>query len=161
MTMNVTTVGNYDVKPLPNGMYSVALNNGNLGAFMTDRKGVEKFLEKYNGSGDKFVSTNTKKPKMSYEEAKSLAALSLLPGGGFWTAINPKYEEAREALAYYEKLSNVETNTTKKPKMSYDEAKSLAALSLLPGGGFWTVINPKYEEAREALAYYEKHSNIA
>lgn len=107
MTMNVTTVGNYDIKPLPNGMYSVALNNGNIGAFMTDKKGVEKFLEKYNGSGDKFVSTKTMKPKMSYEEAKSLAALSLLPGGGFWTVINPKYEEAREALAYYEKRSNV------------------------------------------------------
>ena len=43
MTMNVTRVGNYDIKPLPNGMYSVALNNGNIGAFMTDKKGVESF----------------------------------------------------------------------------------------------------------------------
>ena len=52
MTLRVETIGNYDIKKLPNGMYSVSLNNGNMGAFMTDEAGLLKFKEKYANKGD-------------------------------------------------------------------------------------------------------------
>ena len=110
--MNVENVGNYKIVEMPNGMYAVSLTNGNMGAFITDEAGLLKFKEKYANKGDAFVSSgnnnteNLNKPKMSYEEARSIVALALMPNGGFWAVINPKYKEALEALAYYNKINS-------------------------------------------------------
>ncbi len=43
----VERIGQYDVTPMKNGQYAVALNNGNIGAFVTDAKGVEEIRQKY------------------------------------------------------------------------------------------------------------------
>jgi hypothetical protein len=104
MALGVETIGNYDIKKLPNGMYSVSLNNGNMGAFMTDEAGLLKFKEKYANKGDTFASNNTKKsnkPKMSYEEANKIILLSTVPGALFLLAATGQYTEALEAIAYY------------------------------------------------------------
>ena len=106
MTLRVETIGNYDIKKLPNGMYSVSLNNGNMGAFMTDEAGLLKFKEKYANKGDTVVSNNTKnsnKPKMSYEEANRIVLLGTVPGTLFFLNQTDQYKEALEALAYYRK----------------------------------------------------------
>lgn len=57
----VETIGNYDVKPLGNGKYSVALNNGNMGAAVVDEAAVQKLREKYNKSGDSFEKSKSHK----------------------------------------------------------------------------------------------------
>ena len=106
MVVGVDTIGNYNITKLPNGMYSVSLNNGNIGAFMTDEAGLLKFKEKLENKGDTFVSNNTvntNKPKMSYEDANKLVALGMFPGTLFFLMQSDKYKEALEALAYYRK----------------------------------------------------------
>ena len=106
MALGVETFGNYNIRKLPNGMYSVSLNNGNMGAFMTDEAGLLKFKEKHQNKGDTFVSNstgNTNEPKMSYEEASKIAALGTVPGALFFMIQTDKYKEAVEALAYYRK----------------------------------------------------------
>lgn len=41
-------VGQYNITKMSDGNYSVSLNNGNIGAFVTDENGVQKIREKYN-----------------------------------------------------------------------------------------------------------------
>ena len=82
MALGMETFGNYNIRKLPNGMYSVSLNNGNMGAFMTDEAGLAKFKEKYENKADRFVSSenNTDEQEMTYEEAKEI----ILHGTGKW-----------------------------------------------------------------------------
>ena len=52
MAIGVETIGHYNVTKLGENKYAVAVNNGNLGAYMTDKAGVEALKEKYNKSED-------------------------------------------------------------------------------------------------------------
>ena len=52
MAIGVETIGHYNVRKLGENKYAVAVNNGNLGAYITDKAGVEALKEKYNKSED-------------------------------------------------------------------------------------------------------------
>lgn len=47
MSLSVERVGQYDITPMSDGKYGVSLNNGNIGAFVTDAAGVEKIKKEY------------------------------------------------------------------------------------------------------------------
>lgn len=47
--------------------------------------------------------------------------------------------------------------SSKKPKMSYEEANALASTLLVPGANFFAILNPKTKEAMEALEYYRNN----
>lgn len=103
MALQVETIGNYNVRKLPNGMYSVSLNNGNLGAFMCDEEGVKKLREKYHPSGDRFVASSSNEgmesPKMTYEDAKKI----YLFGTGKWGFDNIRtLQEAEQVILEHE-----------------------------------------------------------
>ena len=57
----VEVIGNYNVTPLGNGQYSIALNNGNMGARIGDELAVEQLREKYNRPADKFEKKSSHK----------------------------------------------------------------------------------------------------
>lgn len=104
MSFGVEKVGNYDVRKMDNGKYSVAVNNGNIGACVTDEAGVQKIRDKYAPDKDKVDISNNQKPKMSEQEARSLIAMALMPGGFLAVALDPqKFEEAKKAMEYYNK----------------------------------------------------------
>ena len=48
----VERIGNYNVTKLDSDKYLVAVSNGNMGACVTDKEGVERLREKYNRSQD-------------------------------------------------------------------------------------------------------------
>lgn len=171
MGLGIETFGNYDVKPLSDGKYSVTCNNGNIGACVVDEEGLKKFKEKYSKDSDTFElsSKESKTPKMSYEEANAIASMLVIPGANFFAMINPKTKEALEALEYYRnedvpKKSNVGASHSEKlnsnaPKMSYKEANAIASMLVVPGANFFAITNPKTKEAMEALEYY-RNNNI-
>ena len=103
MAFGSETIGNYNVRRLPNGMYSVSVNNGNIGAGMWSEEAVNKLREKYSPNGDNYVSSGTdaktEKPKMTYEDAKKI----YLFGSGKWGWDNIKLlEEAEQVMIYHE-----------------------------------------------------------
>ena len=57
----VEVIGNYNVTPLGNGQYSIALNNGNMGARIGDESAVEQLREKYNKPADTFEKKSSHK----------------------------------------------------------------------------------------------------
>lgn len=59
--VGVEVIGNYNVTPLGNGQYSIALNNGNMGARIGDESAVEQLREKYNKSSDTFEKKSSHK----------------------------------------------------------------------------------------------------
>lgn len=94
----VERVGQYDIKQLPNGMYSVSLNNGNIGAFMTDEKGLQEFLAKQgvtnlerspqtdevNFTGNNTATNPNQKDKGSNTALKLFGAAAVAVGGYFF-----------------------------------------------------------------------------
>lgn len=50
--LGVERIGQYNVTKMGDNKYAVALNNGNLGAFVTDKAGVEELRQKYNRATD-------------------------------------------------------------------------------------------------------------
>ena len=172
MGLDIEKFGNYDVKPLSDGKYSVTCNNGNIGACVVDEEGLKKFKEKYSKTSDTFElsSKESKAPKMSYEEANARASMLLVPGANFLAMIDPKTKEAMEALEYYrneevskksnENNSHLDKSNSSAPKMSYKEANEIASMLLIPGANFFAITNPKTKEAMEALEYY-RNNNIS
>ena len=102
MTFGVETIGNYNVKKLPNGKYSVAVNNGNLGACQVDAAAVEKLREKYQLGQDKVAFGAPKADNAKNADAKEKpsigkkiavgAASAFVPGLG--QAINGDWGKA-------------------------------------------------------------------
>ena len=78
MGIGVETVGHYNVTKLGENKYAVAVNNGNLGAYMTDKAGVEALKEKYNKSEDTVEIGGKKKEK---HVGKAIAS-GFIPGLG-------------------------------------------------------------------------------
>ena len=71
----VERIGQFNVTKMGDDRYAVAVNNGNMGAFMTDKAGVEELRKKYNKETDT-VELSTKKAEATPEkEAKK---------GGSW-----------------------------------------------------------------------------
>ena len=68
--LGVETVGNFDIKKIGDNKYSVAVNNGNLGAFVTDKAGVDALKEKYNKSQDTVDISKKEDKKALTTEAK-------------------------------------------------------------------------------------------
>lgn len=83
MGFGVETVGNFDIRSLGNGKYSVTCNNGNIGACIMDKKAVEALKEKYNASNDSF--TKTTESKLTPEQQHAVNTLAIMtPGGNAW-----------------------------------------------------------------------------
>ena len=78
MGIGVETIGHYNVTKLGENKYAVAVNNGNLGAYMTDKAGVEALKEKYNKSEDTVEIGGKKKEK---NVGKAVAS-GIVPGLG-------------------------------------------------------------------------------
>lgn len=82
--MGVEKIGHFDVRKIGDNKYSVACNNGNIGACITDEAGVEKLREKYNRSKD-IVEFEDKKsaetPEKKGSAGKAIAS-AFLPGLG-------------------------------------------------------------------------------
>lgn len=74
---SVERIGNYQIRELGPDKYSVSLTNGNMGAFITDKEGLEKFKEKYNLSNDTVELSEKKKGGTG----KAIAS-ALIPGLG-------------------------------------------------------------------------------
>ena len=82
----VETIGSYDVRSLGNGKYSVAVNNGNLGAYVTDKAGVDALREKYNRGADTVEISGKDKQSKSKDDksgdwGKAIAS-TFIPGLG-------------------------------------------------------------------------------
>ena len=58
----VERIGQFNVTKMGDDRYAVAVNNGNMGAFMTNKAGVEELRKKYNKETDT-VELSTKKLK--------------------------------------------------------------------------------------------------
>ena len=71
----VERIGQYDVRKMDDNRYAVALNNGNLGAFVTDKAGVEKLRQKYNRETDTVEFSTMKAEEAPEKETKK---------GGIW-----------------------------------------------------------------------------
>ncbi len=98
MDSNVIRVGQHDIRKLPNGMYSVSLNNGNIGAFMTDEAGLQEFLNKQGvslernpqtdqvsfSSGEDAATNPQETQKKSNTALKLLGAAAVAAGGYFF-----------------------------------------------------------------------------
>ena len=78
MGLGIETVGHYNVRKLGENKYSVAVNNGNMGAYVTDEAGVKALKEKYNKSEDTVEIGGKKKEK---NVGKAIAS-GFLPGLG-------------------------------------------------------------------------------
>ena len=59
----VEIIGNRKVRQLGPDKYSVALTNGNMGAYITDKEGVDALREKYNRSQDTVEISGKKEKK--------------------------------------------------------------------------------------------------
>lgn len=75
----VEVIGNYNVTPIGNGQYSIALNNGNMGARIGDETAVEQLREKYNRPADSFEK------KTSHKGAVVGGAVGTLAGAAVTT----------------------------------------------------------------------------
>ncbi len=75
----VEIIGNRKVRQLGPDKYSVALTNGNMGAYITDKEGVDALREKYNRSQDTVEISGKKEKKGSAGKA---VASAFLPGLG-------------------------------------------------------------------------------
>ncbi len=70
MVAQFEIIGNYNVMKLPNGMYRVKVNNGNIGAGLWDEAAVNKLRQKYSTTQN---ITNADNPyKMSYKDSKNI-----------------------------------------------------------------------------------------
>ncbi len=58
MVLGVEKVGNYKITNIGDGRYAVALTNGNMGAFITDEKGLIEFKKKHNLETDTVEFSN-------------------------------------------------------------------------------------------------------
>lgn len=65
MVLGVERIGDYKITDMGNGQYAVALTNGNMGAFVTDKKGLLEFKKKHNLETDtvEFSNKTKKDPK--------------------------------------------------------------------------------------------------
>ncbi|MBS4760391.1 MAG: hypothetical protein KHX03_06805 [Clostridium sp.] len=82
--MGVETIGHFDVKKIGDNKYSVVCNNGNIGACIMDKAGVDALREKYNRSKDT-VEFEDKQPAEKSEKrgsAGKAVASAFLPGLG-------------------------------------------------------------------------------
>lgn len=93
--VSVERVGQYDIKQLSNGKYSVSLNNGNTGAFVTDEKGLQEFLAKQgdinferspqtdevNFTGNNVATNPNQENKGSNTTLKLLGTAAVVAGG--------------------------------------------------------------------------------
>ena len=75
----VERIGNYNVTKLDSDKYLVAVSNGNMGACVTDKEGVERLREKYNRSQDTVEISGKKEKKGSAGKA---VASAFMPGLG-------------------------------------------------------------------------------
>ncbi len=66
----VERIGQYDVRKMDDKRYAVALNNGNIGAFITDKAGVEELRKKYNRETDTVELSRKKSEETPEKEAK-------------------------------------------------------------------------------------------
>jgi len=75
MVLGVEKVGNYKITNMGNGQYAVALTNGNMGAFVTDEKGLLEFKKKHNLETDTVEIANKTKElhKMTDEQKQEVA----------------------------------------------------------------------------------------
>lgn len=78
--MGVEKIGNFDVKKISDNKYSVVCNNGNIGACITDKAGVEELRQKYNRSKDTVEKSADKQEKKG-GYGKAIAS-GFLPGLG-------------------------------------------------------------------------------
>ena len=92
--MGVETVGNFNVTKIGDNKYAVAVNNGNLGAYITDKAGVDALKEKYNKSkdtveisekADKKDLTTEKKQEIIQKARQKAAGYSVF--GSFWSTL--------------------------------------------------------------------------
>lgn len=69
-------------------------NYGGAGSLITfdSKEEADAFIKKH---------TAQEKPSMSVEEARKHMALATIPGFGFFEMIQPEYQEAAKAWAYY------------------------------------------------------------
>ena len=77
MVRQVEIIGDYNVMKLPNGMYRVSVNNGNIGAGLWDEASVIKLREKYgvNTASHSLPDIKYNSPvgsKMPYDEARKI-----------------------------------------------------------------------------------------
>ncbi len=77
--LGVERFGNYEVRQLGPDKYSVALTNGNMGAFITDEEGLKAFKEKYNRQEDTVEISGKKEKKGGAGKA---VASAFVPGLG-------------------------------------------------------------------------------
>lgn len=88
--LGVETIGNYDVRKLDDNRYSVALNNGNIGACIMDKAGVDALKEKYSKTTDtveisKKPLTTEAKQELLQKARQKAAGYSVF--GSFWSAL--------------------------------------------------------------------------
>lgn len=111
----VEIIGGYKVTPMGDGQYIVSTNKPyHIGSGIWSEEAVQKLREKYNGSGDEFVSNE---PKMSEGEAN--ARMFLTP-----TFCKLFDTEGREAFEYYRDKEGTTTNKVSKV------VKTLATMGL-------------------------------
>ncbi len=80
----VETIGNFNVTKLADNKYSVAVNNGNMGAYVTDKAGVEALKEKYNKSKDTVeISDKTDKKTLTTEDKQELLQKARQKAAGY------------------------------------------------------------------------------
>ena len=82
--MSMEVIGNYNVTQIGKDKYAVSLNNGNLGAYVTDKDGVEELRFKEQLKEDKVEFSHKKEaeaPKKKGSAGKALAS-AFLPGLG-------------------------------------------------------------------------------
>lgn len=79
--LGTETIGAYKVTPMKDGKYAVTLTNGDKGAFVTDKKGLEEFKAKYNKKEDTAEINGKKKSSKAKKIGKGIAS-AFIPGLG-------------------------------------------------------------------------------
>lgn len=133
----VETIGNFNVTKLADNKYAVAVNNGNMGAYVTDKAGVEALKEKYNKSKDTVeISDKTDKKTLTTEDKQELLqkarqkAAGYSVFGSFWSTLYYGLRSDEKVARKY----NLDVNEDKKLIKQIKREQVYSTLpALIPG----------------------------